>query len=45
METGRFLLRLVDVFSNREVEFDHTLDSIKILYSNLNLQAPQFLSA
>ncbi|GEM_PF-4650746 len=34
-------LPLKDLFINRELEFDYTLDDFKILYSNLNLSAPQ----
>lgn len=37
-------LPLVDMFRNREDTFDYTLDSLKTLYSNLHMQAPQFLT-
>ncbi len=36
-----FELPLKDLFINRELEFDYTLDDFKILYSNLNLNPPR----
>lgn len=36
----RTQLPLKDLFINREIEFDYTLESLKILYSNLDISEP-----
>lgn len=37
VRSSPIMLPLKDLFLNKEIEFDYSLETLKILYSNLNL--------
>lgn len=36
------MLPLVDIFINRKIEFDYSLESLRILYSELHIPEPNY---